>query len=143
MKKLMLNFLKCGVTGWCIEISFTALNSLRRRDMKLMGQTSLWMFPIYGSAALLEPFCRMLKGKRPLVRGLFYAALILTAEYATGTLLADKDICPWNYDRSKWHVKKVIRLDYLPNWILAGLLFERLLTPPHSDRTPDRPNNAS
>lgn len=86
----------------------------------------------------------MLKGKRPLVRGIFYATLILSAEYITGTLLADKDICPWNYDRSKWHVKKVIRLDYLPNWILAGLLFEKLLThTPLSGRSPDQTDNAS
>ncbi|MCI8286616.1 MAG: hypothetical protein HFH89_02930, partial [Lachnospiraceae bacterium] len=46
------NFLKCGLAGWCMEISFTALDSLRRRDMTLKGCTSLWMFPIYGCAAL-------------------------------------------------------------------------------------------
>ena len=45
---MLKNFLKCGLTGWCMEISFTALDSLRRRDMTLKGCTSLWMFPIYG-----------------------------------------------------------------------------------------------
>lgn len=133
MKKFFLNFLKCGVTGWCIEISFTALESWRRRDMRLMGQSSLWMFPIYGSAAFLEPFCLLLKGKPLLLRGLSYAALILCGEYLSGSLLAGKEICPWNYDRSRWHVKKIIRLDYLPNWILAGLLFEKLLTADAAD----------
>ena len=133
MKKLFFNFLKCGIIGWCLEISFTALNSLRRRDMKLMGQTSLWMFPIYGCAALLEPISHLIKGKAPLFRGTVYAAFILVGEYLSGILLSGKNICPWNYGRSKWHVKKVIRLDYLPNWIFAGLLFEKLLNRDSSD----------
>ena len=42
------SFLLCGLCGWCMEILFTALHSLRRRDLRLTGNTSLWMFPIYG-----------------------------------------------------------------------------------------------
>lgn len=53
--------------------------------------------------------------------------LIFTGEYFTGTLLTKKEICPWDYSHSKWHIKKIVRLDYLPYWFLAGLLFERLL----------------
>lgn len=86
------------------------------------------MFPIYGCACFLAPVSRLLKKKTPLVRGLSYAALIFTGEFITGTLLNKKDICPWDYSRSKWHIKKIIRLDYLPFWFLAGLLFERLIS---------------
>lgn len=32
------DFLKCGLTGWCMEILFTSLNALRRRDLTLKGQ---------------------------------------------------------------------------------------------------------
>ena len=46
------SFLLCGLCGWCMEILFTALHSLRRRDLRLTGNTSLWMFPIYGPACL-------------------------------------------------------------------------------------------
>jgi hypothetical protein len=56
MKKLtglFKNFLKCGLTGWCMEIIFTALHSLRGTDKTLKGVTSLWMFPVYGCAALI------------------------------------------------------------------------------------------
>ena len=53
------SFLLCGLCGWCMEILFTALHSLRRRDLRLTGNTSLWMFPIYGSACLLAPFKRL------------------------------------------------------------------------------------
>ena len=75
------NFLKCGLAGWCMEILFTSMDSLRRRDMTLRGNTSLWMFPIYGSAAILAPLSRLLAGKSPWRRGLAYMGLIFSAEY--------------------------------------------------------------
>lgn len=127
MKKYIHNFIHCGILGWCMEITFTALNSFRRRQFKLTGNTSIWMFPIYGCACFLAPVCRLLKKKSPLVRGLSYAALIFTGEFLTGVLLCKKDLCPWDYSRSKWHIHKIIRLDYLPFWFMAGLLFERLI----------------
>lgn len=128
MKKYIHNFIHCGILGWCMEITFTALNSFRRRQFKLTGNTSIWMFPIYGCACFLAPVSRLLKKKSPFVRGLSYAALIFTGEFITGTLLSKKNICPWDYSRSKWHIKKIIRLDYLPLWFMAGLLFERLIS---------------
>lgn len=128
MKKYIHNFIHCGITGWCMEILFTALDSYRKRKFTLKGNTSVWMFPIYGCACFLSPVCRSLKGKSPFVRGLTYASLIFAGEYLTGTLLTKRQICPWDYSRSKWHIKKIVRLDYLPLWFMAGLLFERLLT---------------
>ncbi|MBR6770554.1 MAG: hypothetical protein IKM28_04845 [Lachnospiraceae bacterium] len=127
MRKLLHNFIHCGILGWCLEISFTALNSLRRRELKLSGNTSIWMFPIYGMAAFLSPVCRLLQNRHFLLRGLVYAALIFTGEFITGSLLMRRELCPWDYSRSKWNIKKIIRLDYLPCWFFAGLLFERLL----------------
>lgn len=111
-----------------MEIIFTALDSFRKRKFTLKGNTSIWMFPIYGCACFLAPICRLLKGKSPFVRGMTYAGLIFSAEYLTGSLLAKKELCPWDYSRSKWHIRKIIRLDYLPFWFMAGLLFERLLS---------------
>ncbi|MBO5166015.1 MAG: hypothetical protein IJ405_00445 [Lachnospiraceae bacterium] len=127
MKKYIHNFIHCGILGWCMEIIFTAFSSFRRRQFTLRGNTSLWMFPIYGCACFLAPVCRLLKGKSPFVRGLTYASLIFSAEFLTGTLLSKKQLCPWDYSSSRWHIKKLIRLDYLPLWFMAGLLFERLL----------------
>lgn len=124
---LLKNFFKCGLTGWCMEIIFTALDSLRRRDMRLMGQTSLWMFPIYGSACLLSVLRRPLSKFPAFFRGCVYAVCIYIGEYVTGCLLDKHHICPWNYENSRWHIKRVVRLDYFPNWLLAGLLFEKLL----------------
>ena len=55
------NFLICGLTGWCMEILFTSAGSLARHDGRLIGQTSLWMFPIYGMAACIGPVYAKIK----------------------------------------------------------------------------------
>ena len=127
IKLFIKNFLKCGLTGWCMEILFTSLNALRSRDKTLTGHTSLWMFPIYGCAALLSPVCRILKEKSVWTRGLAYMCLIFSAEYISGKLLFSKNLCPWDYSGSRFQVSRVIRLDYAPYWFIAGLFFERLL----------------
>lgn len=132
MKTLGKNFLKCGLAGWCMEILFTALGSLQKREFRLVGQTSLWMFPIYGSACLLTPLFSFLKRFPVLVRGTIYAICIFFGEFLSGNFLMGKKVCPWNYERSRWNIKKVVRLDYFFNWLLAGLLFEKLLAPPAS-----------
>ncbi|MCH5275303.1 MAG: hypothetical protein J1E65_05645 [Lachnospiraceae bacterium] len=126
MKKCIHNFIHCGILGWCMEILFTALDSFRKRKFTLKGNTSVWMFPIYGCASFLAPIYRLLKNKPPIVRGLAYAFFIFMGEYFSGMLLSKKSLCPWDYSRSRWHIKKIIRLDYLPCWFFAGLLFERL-----------------
>ncbi len=121
------NFLRCGITGWCMEIVFTALSSLRRRNFQLKGSTSLWMFPIYGCAALLQPLFRLLKDRPLWLRGTAYMSLIFSMEVLGGSLLRQQKLCPWDYGRSRYNIGRVIRLDYAPGWFIAGLLFERLL----------------
>ncbi|MBD5393814.1 MAG: hypothetical protein HDR23_02510 [Lachnospiraceae bacterium] len=128
MKNLVKNFLKCGITGWCLEIIYTALNSLRRRQFTLKGTTSLWMFPIYGCASFLAPLFRLMKKLPSRIKGSIYALCIFAGEYLTGRFLKNKELCPWTYENCRWRIKDVIRLDFFPNWFLAGLLFERLLT---------------
>lgn len=125
MKK---NFLLCGLTGWCMEILFTALNSYRKRELQLMGQTSLWMFPIYGMAAFLKPFCRLFQNLPAGMRAFFYSMLIFLGEYVSGSILKKYELCPWDYSKSRTNIKGVIRLDFIPFWMIAGLIFENLLT---------------
>ncbi|MGN0168718.1 MAG: hypothetical protein ACI4AB_11790 [Acetatifactor sp.] len=122
------NFMKCGLIGWCMEIIFTALHSLRNRDMTLKGVTSLWMFPIYGCAAIVAPLSRLLKKVPVWLRGLTYMSMIFSTEYLSGKLLSRHKLCPWDYGKSRWNIDRVIRLDYAPYWFGAGLLFERLLS---------------
>lgn len=126
LQKLGANFLRCGLAGWCMEILFTSLESLRRREFKLKGNTSVWMFPIYGSAALIGPLYRLLKSWPLWMRGFTYMSLIYCMEFFSGKVLRKKDLCPWDYGCSRFHVSRLIRLDYAPCWFCAGLLFEKL-----------------
>lgn len=139
MKNFLHNFIHCGLLGWCLEILFTAFHSFRRRDFKLSGITSVWMFPIYGMAAFLAPVSRLLKGRNFIFRGFVYTGIIFVGEFLSGTWLRQKGLCPWNYEKSRWNVGKVIRLDYTPCWFISGLLFERLLT--ESDRLSRQPGS--
>lgn len=120
-----------------MEILFTALSALRRRDMKLPGTTSLWMFPIYGCMSFLQPIFRLMKKRSLVLRGISYMCLIFSAEFLSGRFLRKRQLCPWDYGRSRYHIGRVIRLDYAPFWFGAGLLFEHLLCPTQlQDETP-------
>ncbi len=126
MKNLCKNFFRCGILGWCLEIIFTALQSLRKRQPSLMGTTSLWMFPIYGLGCLFGPLYRFLSRFPTWLRGLFYTGGIFGVEYLTGRALDKRQMCPWDYHNSHWQIRNVIRLDYAPCWFITGLLMERL-----------------
>lgn len=77
------NFIRCGICGWCLELLWTGFLSFRRREWKLTGHSSLWMFPIYGMAAFLKPLSNFLCSKKCsfLLRGFLYMLFIFTAEY--------------------------------------------------------------
>ncbi len=110
-----------------MEIIFTGLGSLKKREPSLTAKTSIWMFPIYGMACLLSPVCRLLKGKNILTRGCVYTLCIFTGEFFSGMLLKKHSACPWDYSKAKYNIGGVIRLDYAPLWFGAGLLFEKLI----------------
>ena len=124
-------FLTCGVVGWCLEIIFTTACTMKKHDIRLKGNTSLWMFPIYGMAVLLQPLSRLLKGKPLLLRGSVYTVCIFVTEFITGRLLQKKHACPWDYSEAPLNIDGVIRLDYAPCWFGTGLLYEYILNTMH------------
>lgn len=132
MRKLLSNFFRCGIVGWCTEIIFTSLHSLYHHDYRLIGVTSLWMFPIYGLGSLLVIPYKFLKKYSFIVRGTIYTICIFLGEFFSGQLLTKFQICPWNYEKAKFNIKKVIRLDYAPLWFLFGLFLEKFLSQKNS-----------
>ena len=127
IQNLSKNYIRCGVLGWCIEILFTSLTQKPAQNRALMGKTSIFMFPIYGCACLLAPLYPFIKRFAWPIRGVIYMNLIYLMEYMSGTFLMKKERCPWDYSDSKFHYKKVIRLDFAPYWFCTGLLYERFL----------------
>ena len=94
----------------------------------MMAQTSAWMFPIYGMASVIGEISPKIEHWPIPARGLLYGSSILAVEYITGSLLTRLDACPWSYKGCKYAVNDIIRLDYLPFWMVAGLLYEKLLS---------------
>lgn len=120
-------FIICGLAGWCIEVAFTSASAAMKKDKKMMGQTSAWMFPIYGMAAGIDLIYPKIKHWSALQRSLLYGIAIMTGEYITGSMLQIMDACPWSYEDAKYSIKGLVRPDYLPYWMAAGLLYEKLL----------------
>lgn len=152
INRLLLNFFRCGIAGWCLEVMFTSVDSIMAGDWRLMGRTSLLMFPIYGMGTFLLPISRLidiwLSGlpgipqspagrlgdvSRMVRHGLIYMVLIFIAEYVTGMWLTSIGICPWDYSAWPDNVGGVIRLKFAPLWFGTGLLFE-YLTKKRSER---------
>ena len=86
------------------------------------------MFPIYGLAAAIKPISKKLRRFNVLIRGGVYTALIFITEYCTGSILRKFKACPWDYSKTKYNFKGVVRLDYAPLWFLVGLLYEKVLS---------------
>ncbi len=118
------DFLKCGVTGWCLEIIFTGLT---HHERSLKSETSLYMFPIYGMAALIAPVKRLLRKRNTLFRGVCYTCGFFLTEYTTGRILRAKNRCPWDYSGAPLNIDGLIRLDFAPLWFGTGLLYEKIL----------------
>lgn len=138
-RRLPGDFFRCGVTGWCLEVLFTSTESIARHDWRLMGKTSLLMFPIYGLGALLGPIGQAVDGwlnpglmervnpsELAIRHGMIYMVLIFTAEYISGTLLRFLGMCPWDYTGRFSSIDGLIRLDFAPLWFATGLLFEQI-----------------
>lgn len=112
------------------------MESILAHDWRLIGRTSLLMFPIYGMGALLSPIGGWIDRflgegtvrtpDRYVRHGMIYMVLIFTAEYLSGMWLKARGICPWDYSGSSASVNGLIRLDFAPLWFGTGLLFEQI-----------------
>lgn len=124
---MKVRFLIYGLMGWVLEVLWTGLGSALRGDWGLVSRTYLWMFPIYGLAVFFEPLHDRIRRWPWPVRGLVWVAAIWAVEYSTGWVLRTLvGRTPWDYTgKTPYSVRGLIRLDYAPAWLAAGLLFER------------------
>lgn len=129
-KPMAKNFLIFGMLGWCAEILWTGFCALLVGDPALTAKTYLWMFPIYGSAALAAPLFLSLRRYCPAwQRGGVYILAIFAVEFISGALLHGlTGSCPWDYGEGLFSVMGYIRLDYAPLWAILGFFFERVCT---------------
>lgn len=91
----------------------------------LVGQTSLWMMPIYALAAVcIEALYRRLHRTPWPLRGLVYGIVILALELVTGLVLrAVTGYAIWRYSDAG-NILEMTSVRILPVWILVGLSVE-------------------
>ena len=128
IKERVFGFVLYGGLGITTEVFFTAIVDLINNDvdnLRLMGVSYIWMFPIYGSTSILFPIgFSVVKKYNRLLRYLFYGLGILLVERIAGFMLEQTTgKCPWEYQVG-WHFGGYIRFDYLPLWMLFGAMIE-------------------
>ncbi len=129
---MWVRFFIYGALGWCAEIIWTAVTrkiSGRTQDWRLIGETSLWAFPLYGLIAFLyEPLHDALRAQFFLIRALIYLIGFWVVEYAGGWLLLKiTGTRPWDYSKSPGgSLNGLIRWNFILVWPLVGLALEPL-----------------
>ena len=134
MKQKLFLFAAMGCLGMTTEIFFTAIVQLtdmvRAGDvnLRLMGFSYIWMFPIYGLAGIaFPPILKRIEHINILLRMCVYAIGILIVEFFTGWFLDfATGQCPWEY-KTGWHIFGYIRIDYFPLWAMFGMMVELIL----------------
>jgi uncharacterized membrane protein len=127
---MLFRFIVYGALGWSSEIVWTAVRKKltgAARDWLLMGETSLWAFPLYGMIAFLfEPLHEALRPQFLPVRAAVYLAGFWLIEYVGGWLIwkiAGKK--PWDYSKSPGgSLNGLIRWNFVLVWPLVGLVLE-------------------
>lgn len=96
-----------------------------KRDVRAVGYTFLWMFPVYACLLFLEPIHDLIR-EWPLPLRLFlYLIAFWGYEFCYGWCLRKiTGKCPWDYSTARWSYKGFIRWDFAPFWLLFGLVFE-------------------
>lgn len=127
---MWIHFLIYGALGWCAEIIWTAVTrkiSGRATGWRLIGETSLWAFPLYGSLVFwFEPLHDALRQQFVMVRAIVYLVGAWIVEYIGGWLIwkisGDK---PWDYAHSPGgNLNGLIRWNFSAVWPLVGLGLE-------------------
>jgi len=116
-----------GMFGICTEVAFTAIFDLiTKKELNLMGHTSLWMFPIYafGLSYGFDLAERVIQNE--IVRYLSYPIWVWLIEILVGYPLLKFGLRLWNYSylSNKNHWKGIISFVHFPVWVTLGILVE-------------------
>lgn len=134
-KLIFWRFVLFGLFGLLLEVFFTAIAGLIKRNVTLQGHTSLWMMLDYGLIGLFYPPVQgllMKMGMARFLRAAIYMGLIFLVEYVSGHLFASAGLRLWDYSDYPYNLDGHITLLYAPLWYLLGYSLEWLF--PKFDR---------
>ncbi|MCO4793456.1 MAG: hypothetical protein KC493_07085 [Bacteriovoracaceae bacterium] len=130
----LFTFLKFATFGVTAEIVFTSIcenielyKKKEKLNWSLTGHSYIWMIPIYGSISFFGPLVIVPLQEYPLiVRLLIFSIIIFIVEYITGWIIRKiTGKVPWHYE-GRFAIHNLIRLDYLPVWMLFSGIVEYL-----------------
>jgi len=121
----VIDYLFWGMFGLTLEITFTAI---RKRDISLIGHTSLWMFPVYAVGLTHGLDFIMESIESPVLRYFSYPFFVWSIEILIGFPARAIDIRIWDYRYlpDKFHWKGVISFFHFPVWVLFGIICENV-----------------
>lgn len=126
MLQLLAKITIYGCLGVLMEVFFTGFHSiLVQRDRNAICRTSLWMVPIYGIGAVCLGLLRHLFSNSALFIPIA-VVFIFGAEFCSGWLLRKVKIKAWDYSHAKFGIMGLIRIDYLPFWLMVAIGFDVL-----------------
>ena len=116
-----------GMFGICVEVVFTAIFDLfTKKRIALMGQTSLWMFPIYAFGLSYGFDLAEIVIQNDIIRYLSYPIWVWMIEILVGYPLLKFGIRIWDYSylskQKQW--KGIISFVHFPIWISLGIMVE-------------------
>lgn len=122
-----------GVHGVFCEVVFTAVwQYVVGGSLRLMGESSLWSFLIYGLGAFFgaESMRRLMRAHEvpAWARCLLYVLMVYVWEFCSGAVLRQFDACPWDYSEFDYDIMGLITLEYAPIWLIGGAYFEVLMS---------------
>ena len=118
-----------GVFGLIVEVCFTAIRDLiQKRQINLMGHTSLWMFPVYAFGLSYGFDLIIYLIENDTIRYFSYPLWIWFVEIAVGIPALCIGIRMWDYNYlPKWlHWRGVISFAHYPLWVGFGIMVEMI-----------------
>lgn len=93
---------------------------------KMVGYTYLWMVPIYALLPVLFTIAFIVYPTKTYLRHGLEVLIVLATEYVVGYFFDLISKCPWkqNYLKSKYNIHGFIRVDYVPAWFVACMIWE-------------------
>ena len=120
----MLYYIFCMMLfGITCEIFFTSLfNFFVNKDKNLLGEVSLWMFPIYGLGLSYGFDFASFLIDNTWLRIIAYPFWIWSVELLYGSILLHYNIRPWDYCylNKSLHYRGIISYAHFPAWLLLG-----------------------
>ena len=120
-------FIFWGMFGLTVELFFTAITELiTKKNLNLMGHSSIWMFPIYAFGLSYGFDLIKLIIPNEFLRYLSYPFWIWAVEIFIGYPAIKLGVRIWDYrylpDNKHW--QGIISYVHFPVWIFFGILVE-------------------